>query len=319
MPVFINYIFEMILKMKTFLFSQGHIERLGFMRFFLCGTLFYLAIFRQMNIDQFNHLSLIPRSESLSLFPDFYRPYFEYFFWPDSFAGIMHGILIGLLFLATLGLTNRPLLFFTWVVSQGFANRNYSMLFGADVIGALFLFYLSFTNCTNYFSIKNLFPKIFFKQKKSHNPEYFLDQLSTIFFRLMQIQICVIYMYTGFEKLKGRTWWDGTALWTVFANPQFSAFDFVWLKSFPVFFAVGTFITLIFEVYFPVMVLNKNTRGYWLWAGLFFHVGIGVSLSLMTFSVVMLSTYFLFIDRSILRRWPSRSFQNQNVQSIIDE
>ena len=126
----------------------------------------------------------------------------------------------------------------------------------------------------------------------------------------MQIQICVIYMYTGFEKLKGNTWWDGTALWTVFANPQFSAWNLIWLKNFPLFFAIGTFVTVIYEIYFPAMVIHRKIRPYWLMAGLFFHCAIGMTLSLMPFSFVMLSTYFLFLDRSILRRWSGLGFLN---------
>jgi hypothetical protein len=284
-------------KIKTYLFAEGYFEQLGLMRFLLCASLLYIAIFRQMNIDQFGIDSLIPRADALSVYPEFYRPYFEYFFWKDSMASIVHYVLIFLLFLATLGLTNRPLLFLTWVISQGFINRNYSMLFGADVIGGLFLFYLSFTNCTEFFSVKNIFFK---KNKVQHRQDYFLDQLSTVFFRLMQIQICVIYAYTGFEKLKGNTWWDGTALWTVLANPQFSAFNLIWLKKFPIFFAIGTFTTVLFEVYFPAIILNKKLRPYWLSLGLFFHLAIGISLSLMMFSLVMLSTYFLFLERDFI-------------------
>jgi hypothetical protein len=301
-----NYIWTLWEKAQNFLFAEGHSERLGFMRFLLCGALFYNAIFRQLNIDQFTDLSLLPRNAALSVYPEFYRPYFQYFFWPDSMASSIHLVLIGLLFFGMLGLINRPLLFLTWVISQGFINRNYSMLFGADLIGALFLFYLSFTNCTDYFSLKNRF----FKPAQGHSATYFPDQLSTVFFRLMQIQICVIYMYTGFEKLKGNTWWDGTALWTVFANPQFSAFNLIWLKNFPLFFVVGTFVTVVFEIYFPAMVMNKKTRSYWLWTGVFFHLAIGITLGLMTFALIMISTYFLFIDRLTLRQWSSGHFIN---------
>jgi hypothetical protein len=311
--MFNNQFNKLIQKIRIFLFSEGHFENLGLMRFVLCGTLLYLAIFRQMNMDQFNGLSLIPRSDALNLYPDFYRPYFEYFFWPDQMAAIVHFGYIILLAAATLGLTNRFFLILTWIIAQGFVNRNYSMLFGADVIGTLFLFYLSFTNCSESFSLKNTIQNYLSKKSsvlKIHSSEKFSDQISTVFFRLIQIQICVIYMYTGFEKLKGNTWWDGTALWTVFANPQFTGFDLIWLKNFPLFFAVGTFVTVIFEIYFPAMILNKKLRNYWLWAGLFFHVLIGLTLSLMTFSFVMLSTYFLFIDRLDLRRWSSHRFLN---------
>lgn len=297
-------------KLEEFLSVTNSLEKLGVFRFILCGTLCYIAFFRQFNVDLLGVTAMVPRDAALNIFPDFYRPYVQWFFWPDALVSQVHLVLIGLLFLATVGLINRPLLIFTWIIHQGILNRNYSMIFGADSIGGLFLFYLSFTNCTSYFSLKN----VFLKKKKDEN----LDSkdmnhnisVSSVFFRLMQFQICTIYMYTGFEKLKGNTWWDGTALWTVFANPQFSQYDLKFLSHIPIFFAAGTFLSLIFEIYFPAMMLNKTYRKYWLCAGVLFHMGIGLLLGLMTFSLIMMSTYVLFLQTETITeavRW-AKSF-----------
>lgn len=309
-------------QINQFLFADAHHEQLGIFRFILCGTLFYMACFRQLNIDQLGIDSLIPRDLALNVFPDFYRPAVQWFFWPDAFVGPVHLLLIGLLFLATIGLTNRPLLILTWIIHQGILNRNYAILFGADVIGGLFLFYLSFTHCTEFFSVRNLIFKSKNKITSLIDTSGFLKNqqtaelhvnLSAVCFRLIQVQICTIYMYTGFEKLKGNTWWDGTALWTVFANPQFSQYDLKFLSQVPVLFAIGTFLSLIFEIYFPAMVINSKFRNFWLVSGVLFHVGIGVLLGLMTFSMVMLSTYVLFLDRqtivNALPRWQFFPFQ----------
>lgn len=290
-------------KLKTvitdFLFGEGHFERLGVFRFLLCAVMFYIACSRQFNVDQYGPDSLIPGAQAFDVFSDFYKPYIKFFFWKDSLAWAVHLVYIVLLGLATLGLSNRPLMILTWVIAQGFIQRNFSVLFGADVIGTLFLFYLSFTRCNEYFSLRRYFSS----KKVVFNPNSWSDQLSTMFFRLLQLQLFTIYAYTGFEKLKGSTWWDGTALWTVLVNPQFTSFDLLFLKDFPIFFAVGTFITIIFEVYFWVMVSIKATRPLWLWLGVLFHLMIGVLLGLMSFSLVMVSTYVLFSYRSSLRHW----------------
>ncbi len=285
-----------------FLFGKNNFEQLALLRIILCGTLFYMACFRQFNVDQLGPNSLIPRDMALNIFPDFYRPFVQWFFWPDAFVGTVHMILISLLFLAMIGLINRPLLILTWIIHQGILNRNYSILFGADVIGGLFLFYLSFTKCTEVFSVRSL---IFKKQNSLPNFDAdkelpVTDYLSSIFFRIIQIQLCAIYMYTGFEKLKGKTWWDGTALWTVFANPQFSQYDFKFLSNVPLFFAISTFLSIIFEVYFAPMVMNKSYRNLWLLGGVVFHVSIGILLGLMAFSMVMLSTYVLFLEKEFI-------------------
>lgn len=298
-------------ELNLFLFLQGHKERLAAFRILLCGTLFYIACYRQLVVEQFGEQALIPRAQAFAIFPDYYKPLIQLFFWPDSMAYVVHLIYIALLLGATLGVLNRPLLFLTWVLAQGFIQRNYSVLFGADVIGTLLLFYLAFTNCQSCYTIRDLFSK-WTQKKEDHQPNRFGDQISSLFFRLLQIQIFTIYMYTGFEKLKGTTWWDGTALWTVLVNPQFTGFDLIFLKSFPLFFAVGTFVTIIFEVYFPVMVAFRKTRYLWLGLGVLFHLQIGILLSLMSFSLVMMSTYFLFIDRLDLIR--SLNFVKQKTQ-----
>lgn len=278
-----------------FFFGKNNFLQLAVFRIILCGTLFYMACYRQLNMDQLGPESLIPRESALSVFPDFYRPLVQWFFWPDAFVGSVHMMLISLLFLATIGLINRPLLLLTWIIHQGILNRNYAILFGADVIGGLFLFYLCFTKSTEFLSVRSLI----FKTVKKLDTQV-SDFLSAIFFRIIQVQICTIYMYTGFEKLKGNTWWDGTALWTVFANPQFSQFDFKFLSQVPLFFAVSTFVTLLFEIYFAPMVMNARFRNAWLVMGLFFHLSIGILLGLMSFSMVMVSTYVLFLPKETL-------------------
>lgn len=278
---------------SDFLFSEGHFERLGVFRFVICGVLFYIACWRQLNVDQYGPDSLIRSAQAFDVFSDFYKPYLKLFFWPDTWAASIHGLYIFLLALATLGLSNRPLMILTWVIAQGFIQRNFSVLFGADVIGTLFLFYLGFTRCNEYFSLR----RFFLSKKAIYNPNLWSDQLSTVFFRLLQIQLFTIYTYTGFEKLKGTTWWDGTALWTVLVNPQFTSYDLLFLKDFPLFFAIGTFVTIVFEVYFPVLVSIKRTRLLWLSLGVAFHLMIGLLLGLMSFSLVMMSTYILFVYR----------------------
>lgn len=283
-----------IKSLQVFLFDSPSYLQLALFRIILCGTLFYIALWRQINISQFGVDSLIPRDLALSVYADFYRPGFEWFFWPDSWASSLHIFLILLLGFATLGLTNRFFLLLAWVIQQGLIHRNSAFLYGADTIGNLFLFYLAWTECCEAFSLRK-------RTTMKSQVNTFSRDLSSVFFRLAQIQICIIYAYTGFEKLKGGSWWDGTALWTVLANPQFTAYDMKFLSHIPWIFPVLTFLTIIFEVYFPAMVLNPRFKKYWLIAGIFFHLMIGLLLGLMTFSLVMLSTYVLFLSAEDLQ------------------
>lgn len=277
-----------------FWFAPQNLLGLAFMRIVLCGTMFYMYAIRLTNISYYSDASWIPRVKALDALGELYRPLFLWSFWPDSLMGIMHVVLVILLGLLTLGIGGRWLMAIAWILDMGFIQRNYAVNFGADIIAALFLFYMSFAQSCERLSVINLFrPKIEFKQS---------DLLSSLMIRMMQVQISVLYAYTGWEKLKGASWWDGTALWSVMANPQMTTMNYDFLRNIPWVIPIFAYITILFEIYFPPMVIWKKTRGAWLMMGVFFHSGIAIFMGLGPFALVMMSTYFLFLDPLILEQ-----------------
>ncbi len=276
-----------------FWFSPKKLINLALMRIFLTGTMLHLYFLRSWNIIYFTDGWLMPRSLALETMDEFTRPLWGWYFWPDSMMGGVHSIYVFTLLLLFLGIGGRALTALAWVLHMGFMYRNYGAVFGADVIGGVFLFYLAFSDSCARLSIFN-----FFKRKKPLRMES--DWLSSAMMRMIQFQICIIYAYTGFEKLKGISWWDGTALWSVLANPQMVNMDWTFLRHLPLAIAIGSFLSIIFEIYFPAAMLNPKGRKYWLITGLFFHGSIGLFMGLMHFSLIMLSTYFLFLEPELL-------------------
>ena len=293
----ISKINALISNWNKFWFAPQDAIQLALMRIFLYGTVFFLAFMRLWNTDLFNDSGLVPRSQAIKLMSESMRPAFELYFWPDSAAFGIQILHILILLLLTLGIGGRKLGWLAWLLSLGFIQRNYAAIYGADVISSVFLFYMIFVNSSQSLLIFN------YKSKISLIPQLTTDQLGSVMFRMIQIHICIIYAYTGFEKLKGMSWWDGTALWTIFGNTQILMYDLTWLKHFPIFISVMTFTTVIFEIYFPVMMLIPRIRYYWLLLGAGFHVGIALLIGIWPFSLVMMSTYFLFIEPRILRKY----------------
>lgn len=275
-----------------FWFDPRNLLGLAYMRVVLCGTLTILYSIRMFNLVYFTDNGWVPRAFALKLMPEGYRPPFSWFLWPDSWGPAMHVLLVVLLFFLTIGIGGRLIMWAAWLLDIAFLQRNYGVAFGGDLIGVIFLFYMSFTQSCERLSVMNVLRK---KTKFALS-----DTLSSFMIRMMQIQICIIYAYTGFEKLKGGSWWDGTALWSVMANPQVTTWDFSFLRAIPWFFALFGFITMLFEIYFPVMVVWQKTRYLWLLMGVGFHMGIALTMPLWPFSVLMISTYFLFIDPKYL-------------------
>lgn len=279
---------------ERFWFGPQDLLGLAFMRVCLCATMFYMYFVRMFNMHYFTDQNWITRSMARQAMPELYRPPFMWFFWPDSWSLLVHGLFLVLLLLLTVGIGGRWIMWIAWIFSMGFLQRNYSVVFGADVIASLFMFYMMFTKSCERLSVLNLIRKksVFVKS----------DVVSAMMIRMMQVQICVIYGYTGWEKLKGGSWWDGTALWSVMANPQMTTFDFSFLRSVSWLIPIVAYLTIIFEVYFPVMVAWPKTRYLWLSVGFLFHAGIGLFMGLGPFALAMMSAYFLFINPLILEQ-----------------
>jgi hypothetical protein len=225
-------------------------------------------------MDLYNEKSLALKKDALNLLDSYSQPSFTWNFWPDSWALSMQIVLMILLFLFTIGWIRRPLIFLAWVIHIGFMQRDYAASMGVDTMIMVFLLYLSFT-------------QVWKKQN--------YDGLSRVMFRMIQVHLAIIYFYTGLEKLRGSSWWEGSALWLVFNNSQITLWDLTWLAHFPVALAILAHTTVIFEIFFPAFIINPKTKFYWLGMGLFFHLGIALTLDLWGFSALMLSQYFLYV------------------------
>ncbi len=280
-----------------FWFSPVSLLNLAAFRIVLLSTFFFLYLNRQFDLQLFySENGMLPKKLALAVIPEFYRAPFLLALWPDEMLSWVHGLYVGLLLLWALGLSFRPLAILTWLLHIAFLQRNYSVAFGADLIGGIFMFYLAFTQSCARLSLRS----IVFKNLRLL-PKVESDIFTSMFYRIIQIQLCVIYGYTGFEKLKGSTWWDGTALWNIFANSQMVIADFSWMKHFPIAIAVLSFSSVLFEIYFPVLVWFKGTRRSILIFGFAFHLGIGMLMALHSFSLVMLAPYLLFLNEDQVR------------------
>lgn len=258
---------------------------------------------RQFDLAKFySEDGILPLRWAIEVMPEFYRPAFAWFFWSDAMMPFVHAALVLGLLLLTLGFGGRALNLLVWILHIAFLQRNYAIAFGADLVGGTLLFLLIGTNSCARLSLWNRL-----RGRRELEPGAG-DLGHSVFYRMIQLQLCIIYGYTGWEKLKGGLWWDGTALWTVFANPQMVVADFTWMRFLPWVLVLVTFATLLFEIYFPVLVWVKKTRPYALLAGFFFHLGIGLTMALLNFTAIMLAPYVLFIDESAVRLAMRRTF-----------
>ena len=75
---------------------------------------------------------------------------------------------------------------------------------------------------------------------------------------------------------------------------------------------MATYITLFWEMSFPIMLFHRWTRRVALLMGVFLHLGLWVALELGPFSWVMLASYIAFLDPGFVSRMTGRRLQRQH-------
>lgn len=261
-------------------------RRMAVFRSVLCGVYFVFFLIRTPDLDFFFSNDGIMQSHLLheGLFPMEYR--YSIFDVIPGHAALLTGhlIFLGCLLMMIVGWFPRLAAAIAFFLHVSFMHRNIAVSFGVDLIATFYLFYLIFSDAS-------------FSKKTHSAKDNWVSDLGSVSYRLCQVQLCVIYAYSGIEKLKGVSWWGGSALWDVLANPMLIKADFGWLVHFLPILALMAYLTLLWEVYFPVLIWIPKWRPWMLVFGVLFHVGIAVSVNIPFFSLMMMSFYILFIDR----------------------
>jgi hypothetical protein len=132
--------------------------------------------------------------------------------------------------------------------------------------------------------------------------------------RLLQFQVCVIYLNSGLWKLYGPTWRDGSALHYSLSLNLFHRFPIEIPASLGILLVIGTYVTLFWEIAFTPLVLWRPTRALALMLGVALHLGVWATLEVGPFSWMMIATYVAFLDPERVARtvdgWrtPARRF-----------
>ena len=273
--------------------------------FRLTFFIFYLS--RQFDYSfLFTEKGLIPYELSLTLVPESYQSLIE---WQKLVSNETAGRVLHILFLLGLlamafGMLGRKVAWLVFVIHLAFLKRNFAVIHGPDMVGTFWLFYLVLTENRRYFRlpITKKLRATWRLRPRASEAEHQSDDLTSVAVRLIQLQLCLIYAYSGVEKVKGITWWRGDAIWLTFANGQLVSWDLSFMHHFPLVIALMTFATLVWEIYFPFLILFPRLRAYILWFGVFLHLNIGLLINIPFFATIMPTAYLLFANGESLRR-----------------
>ncbi len=286
---------------SQFWFESASDYKLALFRSVVAGIAFVFYFIRIFDFHfLYSNQGFLPYSDIQSLVPEFVHGLirWEFLLQNDQVSFALHILLLLLLLALFLGALPRPLFLLLLIIHWAFHRRNPYVLYGADMVLSYWLLYLSFTKTNHYFSV---IPKALRKLPSKSD-----KVLNSVALRLLQIQLCIVYAYSGLEKAKGVTWWQGDAIWFALANSQIVSFDYSFMAYLPVLVVFATFTTLLWEIYFPFAVWIPALKRYVLLLGLVMHILIAVSMNLWGFSFLMLSVYILFLKERDLQSFTSR-------------
>ncbi|WP_295904100.1 HTTM domain-containing protein [uncultured Bdellovibrio sp.] len=196
----------------------------------------------------------------------------------------------------TVGAWTRTAIFVAFVTMVSFHHRNGFILNSADSVLRVFLFFLMFTHCGDYFSVD------YWRKRAKGLVGDIPAEKSPWALRLIQIQFCVIYIATVMFKIKGDRWVDGTAVYIATRLDEFVRFELPLLNNL-LFIKLLTWSTLIVEFALGTLVWFKELRYWVLLAGIGLHLGIEYTMSIPVFEWAMIVMMIAMIDSRDIQHW----------------
>jgi hypothetical protein len=202
----------------------------------------------------------------------------------------------------TVGLFTRVVAPLACFITLSYCHRLTGALFGLDQVNVMIATYLAIAPSGAIFSLDRYFAK----RRGAAMPAN-SRVMTTIAIRLIQIQMCVIYLFGGIGKMRGELWWDGSAVWFAAANLEYQSVSLTWLVHQPWLIALLTHITVFWETFYPVLIWPRLTRPIFLALAVAVHGGIAIFLGMPTFGLAMIIGNMAFIPPEFVEQLVSFS------------
>jgi hypothetical protein len=135
-----------------------------------------------------------------------------------------------------------------------------------------------FVDCGAYFSIDRQLRKKFLKEE---TPKLVMPTAM----RILQLQICIVYLVTAIWKSQGKLWENGNVVATVLQSTQYSRFWVPDLFYTSLASKIITWYTLFIEFAFPLLVFFRDTRAAILLGGAISNYSNGTHFPITCFSL----------------------------------
>jgi hypothetical protein len=223
------------------------------------------------------------------------------FFWTKSMwlVWTVHIFAIVVFLCLFLGLFSRVAALLGYLLAVSYVHRvTPGAYFGLDKTNCMLAMYMMLGPCGARYSLDRLWR---LRRGAATDPQP--STSANLATRLMQVHLCVMYLFSGLAKMEGTTWQMGSAVWWSAASYEYQSLDLTWLAGWPMLTALLTHITVFWEAYYCCLVWNRFTRPLVLWTAVAVHGGIALFLGMITFGLSMIFANLAFVKPETVRRW----------------
>ncbi len=206
-----------------------------------------------------------------------------------------------------LGFLTRIATPLAWWFTLMTCHRMTGALFGLDQVVVMLSMYLMIAPCGSVFSIDAFLHARGWELKwlPTGGPDS-PSVLNNVATRMIQLHLCVIYLFGGLSKMRGEMWFDGSAMWFALVNYEYQSLDMTWIGRSPFVIATLTAITIFWETFYCALVWPRFTRPIALALAFFVHAGIALVLGMITFGTSMILANLAFFEPEFTKRLLAR-------------
>lgn len=291
-----NYVAEAVERWNRFWFKPEAPYTLSLIRILAGAMLFYTHLVYSLDMQaMLGRSSLVSPSASqlLSTAADDGRMYAWSYLWYIESPALLwaaHIAALAVFALLTVGLWTRVVSVLAFLISLAYCHRMMGAQFGLDQVNTMLAMYLMVGPSGAVYSVDRLLAR-----RRGATEEPAASPWTTVAIRLIQLHMCIIYLFGGIGKMRGEMWWDGSAVWYAIANLEYQSMDVTWLVRWPVLIALLTHITVFWETFYCFFVWPRLTRPICLGLAVAVHGGIALFLGMKTFGLAMIIGNMAFL------------------------
>jgi hypothetical protein len=191
-----------------------------------------------------------------------------------------------------LGICPRCAACCAWLAATSYAWRNMDIVHSGDTLVRIGTFFLIFARTDGSLSLPRWLVRRRLRLGGQPAVPSFVPAWPQ---RILQLQLCILYLAAGIWKATGPAWRDGTAVGMVLQLGEFQRFPIPDVLLTPAASRVMSYGTLALELGFPFLVWVPRLRVPTLLAGLAFHAGLDWVMNVQLFQWLITSFYLLFL------------------------